>query len=145
MSHHRRSPRPIAGALETVRTSWQPPSPLGRAQTAWDEIGRVWAEAVGAHGPYIVERTSVVSLKAGVLTVSCSESVVADTLQLESERVLERLNSQLEGDPVTRLKCITQGRSGAVMCYSSVHQALTPRLARRHRVSGASQRQSEDR
>jgi predicted nucleic acid-binding Zn ribbon protein len=65
---------------------------------------------VGAHGPYIVERTSVVSLRAGVLTVSCSESVVADTLQLESERVLEQLNSQLEGDPITRLKCVTGSR-----------------------------------
>jgi predicted nucleic acid-binding Zn ribbon protein len=110
MSPHRRSPRPISGALESVRGSWQPPSPLGRAQTAWDEIGRVWAQVIGAHGPYIVERTSVVSLRAGVLTVSCSESVVADTLALESERVLEQLNSQLEGDPITRLKCVTGSR-----------------------------------
>jgi hypothetical protein len=110
VSLRRRSPRPIGGALESMRGSWQPPSPLGRAQTAWDEIGRVWAEVIGAHGTYIVERTNVVSLKAGVLTVSCSESVVADTLQLESERVLQRLNSQLEGDPVTRLRCVTGGR-----------------------------------
>lgn len=110
MSLRRRSPRPISGALERVRGDWQPASPLGRAQTAWDEIGRVWAEVIGAHGPYIVERTSVVSLRAGVLTVSCSESVVADTLQLESERVLESLNSRLEGDPITRLRCVTGGR-----------------------------------
>lgn len=107
MSPRRRSPRPIGGALETMRGSWQPPSPLGRAQSAWDEVSRVWADAVGAHGPYIVERTTVVSLKAGVLTVSCSESVVADTLALESERVLERLNSRLEGDPIKRLRCVT--------------------------------------
>ena len=110
MSLRRRSPRPIAGALESMRGSWQPPSPLGRAQTAWDEIGRVWPEVIGAHGTYIVERTNVVSLKAGVLTVSCSESVVADTLQLESEQVLQRLNTQLEGDPVTRLRCVTGSR-----------------------------------
>jgi predicted nucleic acid-binding Zn ribbon protein len=110
MTLRRRSPRPIAGALENMRGSWQPPSPLGRAQTAWDEIGRVWAEVIGAHGPYIVERTSVVSLKAGVLTVSCSEAVVADTLQLESERVLASLNDQLEGDRITRLKCVTGSR-----------------------------------
>ena len=107
MTLKRRSPRPIAGALERVRDNWQPASPLGRAQTAWDEIGRVWADVIGAHGPYIVERTSVVSLRAGVLTVSCSESVVADTLTLESERVLESLNAQLDGDPITRLKCVT--------------------------------------
>lgn len=110
MSPRRRSPRPISGALDAVRGSWQPPSPLGRAQTAWDQIGRVWAEVVGAHGPYIVERTNVVSLRAGVLTVRCSEAVVADTLQLESERVLQQLNSQLEGDPITRLKCVTGNR-----------------------------------
>lgn len=106
----RRSPRPIAGALERVRGDWQPPSPLGRAQTAWDEVGRVWAEVVGAHGPYVVERTKLVSLRAGVLTVSCSEAVVADTLQLESGRVLESLNRQLEGEPITRLKCVTGNR-----------------------------------
>jgi len=107
MSLHRRAPRPVAGALEALRGSWQPASPLGRAQTAWDEIGRVWEEVVGEHGPYIVERTRVVSLRAGVLTVSCSESVVADTLALESEQVLERLNERLAGDPVTRLRCVT--------------------------------------
>ena len=110
MTLRRRSPRPISGALNTVRGNWQPPSPLGRAQTAWDEIGRVWPEVIGAHGAYIVERTNVVSLKAGVLTVSCSESVVADTLQLESERVLAGLNSQLEGDPIPRLRCVTGNR-----------------------------------
>jgi predicted nucleic acid-binding Zn ribbon protein len=107
MSPRRRSPRPIAGALDALRGGWQPASPLGRAQTAWDEIGRVWEEVLGEHGSYIVERTQLVSLKAGVLTVSCSESVVADTLELESARVLERLNGRLEGDPVGRLRCIT--------------------------------------
>ncbi len=107
MSPRRRSPRPIAGALDAMRGSWQPPSPVGRAQTAWDEIGRVWADVIGTHGPYIVARTKVVSLRAGVLTVSCSESVVADELQLQSERVLEGLNRQLAGDPITRLKCVT--------------------------------------
>lgn len=107
MSARRRSPRPISGALETMRGSWQPSSPLGRAQTAWDDVGRVWAEVIGAHGPYILERTRVVSLKGGVLTVSCSESVVADALALEAPRVLASLNSQLDGDPIRRLKCVT--------------------------------------
>jgi hypothetical protein len=110
MSLHRRSPRPLAGALETMRSGWQPASPLGRAQTAWDEIGRVWEEVIGAHGSYILERTKVVSLKAGVLTVSCSESVVADTLELESGAVLDRLNSGLMGERITRLRCVTGTR-----------------------------------
>lgn len=93
-----------------MRSDWQPASPLGRAQTAWEEIGRVWEEVVGAHGSYILERTKVVSLKAGVLTVGCSESVVAETLELESERVLEGLNSRLTGESITRLRCVTGGR-----------------------------------
>jgi hypothetical protein len=110
MSPRRRSPRPIAGALARIRGDWQPPSPLGRAQSAWDEIGRVWADVIGAHGPYIMERTTLVSLKAGVLTVSCSEAGVAESLQVESERVLVRLNDQLEGEPVLRLKCVIGSR-----------------------------------
>lgn len=110
MSPRRRSPRPIAGALQQARGVWQPPSPLGEAQTAWDEIGRVWNEVIGAHGPYILERTTVVGLRAGVLTVNCSEAVVADTLQLESERVLESLNGRLQGDRIRRLKCVTGSR-----------------------------------
>jgi predicted nucleic acid-binding Zn ribbon protein len=92
-----------------MRGSWQPVSPLGRAQTAWDEIGRVWADVAGEHGSYIVERTKLVGLRGGVLTVSCSEAVVADTLGLESERVLMRLNERLAGDPITRLRCVTGG------------------------------------
>lgn len=110
MSPRRRSPRPIAGALASVRGGWQPPSPLGRAQTAWDEIGRAWADVIGAHGPYIMERTTLVSLRAGVLTVSCSEAVVAESLQVESEGVLERLNALLEGEPILRLKCVIGSR-----------------------------------
>jgi len=110
MSPRRRSPRPLSGALEGMRSVWQPASPLGQAQTAWDGISRVWEEVVGAHGSYIVERTEVVSLNGGTLTVRCSESVVADTLELESERVLERLNARLDGGPVTRLRCVTGSR-----------------------------------
>ena len=109
MSLRRRAPRPIGGALEQMRGNWQPVSPLGRAQTAWDEIGRVWADVVGEHGSYIMERTKLVGLKSGVLTVSCSEAVVADTLGLESERVLTRLNERLDGEPITRLRCVTGG------------------------------------
>jgi predicted nucleic acid-binding Zn ribbon protein len=107
MSHHRRSPRPIAGALDRMRGTWQPASALGQAQTAWDEIGRVWEDVVGEHGAYIVERTQLVSLRAGVLTVRCSEAVVADTLALESERVLSRLNERVAGGTLTRLRCVT--------------------------------------
>lgn len=107
MTLRRRAPRPIAGTLASMQGSWQPATPLGHAQTAWDQIGRVWTDVIGEHGPYIVERTSLVGLRAGVLTVRCSEAVVADTLTLESERVLTRLNERFDGDPITRLRCLT--------------------------------------
>ncbi len=109
MSHHRRSPRPLSEALANGRRQWQPDTALGRAQSAWEEIGRVWGAALGPRGAYILDRTSLVSLRAGVLTVSCSESVVADTLELESATLIARLNEQLEGDPVTRLRCVSRG------------------------------------
>jgi predicted nucleic acid-binding Zn ribbon protein len=110
MSLGRRSPRPIAGALQALHGGWEPPSPLGRAQTAWEEIAGVWEQVIGQYGPYIVERTRVVSLRAGVLTVSCSEAVVTETLALESELVLARLNERLAGTRITRLRCVTGSR-----------------------------------
>lgn len=110
MSLRRRGPRSIASALQASRDGWQPTSALGRAQTVWDEVGRVWGEVIGAHGPYLLERTTVVSLRAGVLTVRCSEAVVADTLTLESERVLTALNGALDGTPVRRLRCVVGSR-----------------------------------
>lgn len=109
MTHRRRAPRPVAGALDSLRSSWEPHSALGRAQSAWDEVARVWEEAVGEYGSYIAERTRPVSLRSGVLTVGCTEAVVADALALESERVLQRLNERLNGEPVTRLRCVTAG------------------------------------
>ncbi|MGH2842195.1 MAG: DciA family protein [Solirubrobacteraceae bacterium] len=109
MSQRRRSPRPVTGALEQLRGAWEPESPLGRAQTAWEDVRYAWAEAIGEHGAYVVQRTELVSLRAGVLTVRCSEAVVAETLTLESAAVLERLNARLQGVPITRLRCVTAG------------------------------------
>jgi hypothetical protein len=64
--------------------------------------------ALGPHGGYILERTRPVSLRAGVLTISCSESVVADALELESAGLITRLNTELGGDQIARLRCVTQ-------------------------------------
>ncbi|MDA8069054.1 MAG: DciA family protein [Actinomycetota bacterium] len=104
--NHRRSPRPIAGALETARSRWQPATPLGRAQSAWSDLAEAWTEAVGAHGSYLVERTEVVGMRLGVLTVNCAEAVVADTLTLEAELLIKRLNASLATERITRLRCV---------------------------------------
>jgi len=94
-------------ALSRSREQWQPNSPLGRTQSAWDQVARAWASALGPQGAYIVARARPVSLRAGVLTISCSEAAVAETLELESASVITRLNAQLSDDPVTRLRCVT--------------------------------------
>lgn len=112
MSPRRRSPRPLAGALELMRERWQPDTPVGHAQSAWAQIARVWAEVAGEHGSYVLERSEVVACNGGVLTVRCSEAVVSQTLELESAQVLARLNARLSGTPLTRLRCVTGALTG---------------------------------
>jgi predicted nucleic acid-binding Zn ribbon protein len=89
-----------------MRETWQPDTPVAKVQSAWDALAGVWAEVVGE---YVADRARPAKLTNGVLTVRCSESVVADTLTLESQDVLERLNQRLSGDPITRLRCVTTG------------------------------------
>ena len=108
MTLHRRSPRPLAQALGAARAAWQPHSELGRAQTAWEDLPGAWSEVLGEHGPYILERTTLVGMRAGVLTVNCTEAVVADTLALEAVGVIERLNERLGTASVKRLRCLVQ-------------------------------------
>jgi predicted nucleic acid-binding Zn ribbon protein len=106
MSHRRRAPRPVSGPLDALRGGWQPDSPVARVQTTWSSLGEVWASVVGE---YVAARAQPASVTAGVLTVRCSEGVVAEELNLQSEDVLARLNERLGGDPVTRLRCVMGG------------------------------------
>lgn len=96
----------MAAALTRSREQWQPASALGRAQSAWDHIGHAWAAALGPQGGYILARANPVSLRAGTLTVSCSESGVAEILELQSADLITRLNAQMNDDPVTRIRCV---------------------------------------
>ncbi len=106
MSFRRRAPRPIAGALEGMRGAWQPDTPVARVQSTWDSLAGVWPQVVGE---YVAARAKPSKVTNGVLTVRCSEAVVADTLTLESQDVLRRLNERLSGDPITRIRCVTTG------------------------------------
>ena len=106
MTLRRRSPRQIAGALDGMRRAWEPDTPVARVQTSWSALADVWTEVVGA---YVAERATPRNVAGGVLTVACSESVVADTLSLEATDVLSRLNERLDGDPIVRLRCVTTG------------------------------------
>jgi predicted nucleic acid-binding Zn ribbon protein len=89
-----------------MRGTWQPDTTVAEVQSTWDALSGVWAQIVGE---YVAERATPAKVSGGVLTVRCSESVVADTLTLESQDVLERLNERLRGDPITRIRCVTSG------------------------------------
>jgi predicted nucleic acid-binding Zn ribbon protein len=106
MSFRRRAPRQIGSALDGMRATWQPDTTVAKVQSTWDALSAVWQDVVGE---YVADRAKPARVTNGVLLVNCSESVVADTLTLESVDVLERLNERLGGDPITRLRCVTTG------------------------------------
>jgi predicted nucleic acid-binding Zn ribbon protein len=96
MTHHRRSPRPLAPVLEELRDTVAPATLLA-------EIQRIWPEAVGSS---IASEAVPSRERGGVLTVSCSASVWAQELDLMAPAILARLNELLGGSPLGRLRCV---------------------------------------
>jgi predicted nucleic acid-binding Zn ribbon protein len=96
MTHHRRSPRSLAPALELLRDTVAPATLLA-------EVQRVWPEAVGAA---IAAEAVPTRERGGVLTVSCSASVWAQELDLMAPSILTALNAALEGNPLIRLRYV---------------------------------------
>jgi predicted nucleic acid-binding Zn ribbon protein len=96
VSNWRRSPRPVALALDGVRDELGPATLLA-------EVQRAWPEAVGAG---IAAEATPTAERAGVLTVSCSASVWAQELDLMGPTIVERLNQRLRSGKVTRLRCL---------------------------------------
>ncbi len=96
MSRYNRSPRHLAGALESLAWQLAPATALAEAQGAWTE----------AVGPGIAERARPVTERAGVLTIACESSVWAQELDLMSEAILERLNKRLRSTRIVRLRCV---------------------------------------
>jgi predicted nucleic acid-binding Zn ribbon protein len=96
MTRFKRSPRLLAGTLETLTQRLAPETLLAEAQ-------RVWSDAVGAG---IAERAKPVAERAGVLTISCESSVWAQELHLMSEAILEQLNGGLTKGQIARLRCV---------------------------------------
>jgi predicted nucleic acid-binding Zn ribbon protein len=97
MTRRRRSPRPLALALDAARTQWAPATLLG-------EVQRVWPSVVG---PAIAAEAQPTSERGGVLTVSCSASVWAQELDLMAVNIVGRLNAVLEAGQVDRLRCVS--------------------------------------
>ena len=91
----RRSPRPIAVALERARAQWEP-------ETLLAEVQGLWSDAVGEA---IAAEARPSSERGGVVTVSCSASVWAQELDLMAPEIVTRLNGLLGGARVQRLRC----------------------------------------
>jgi predicted nucleic acid-binding Zn ribbon protein len=96
MSPWRRSPRPLALVLETVRDELAPATLLA-------ELQRAWSEAVGEA---ISAEAQPTSERGGVVTISCSAAVWAQELDLMAPAIIERLNEALGGRRIERLRCI---------------------------------------
>lgn len=96
MSHWRRSPRPLALALEAVRDELAP-------ETLLADVQRAWPEVVGA---VIAAEAQPTAERGGVLTISCSAAVWAQELDLMAPAILGRLNGVLGEARVGRLRCV---------------------------------------
>jgi predicted nucleic acid-binding Zn ribbon protein len=81
----RATPRPAATALRAALERAAPKTPLAALQAAW-------AEVVGER---IAAVASPVSERGGEVTVSCSDSVWAQELDLMQGQLIERLQDKL--------------------------------------------------
>ena len=96
----RRTPVPLAGAVEALAARLEPQTPLSAVQRAWPEVA---GEAVAAEA-------EPVSVRGGVVTVACRSSVWAQELTLLAPALVERLNEALGAPRVTELRCTAAPR-----------------------------------
>ena len=81
----RRAPRPASTALRAALEQAAPKTPLAALQSAWSEVV---GEQIAAAARPVAER-------GGEATVSCSDSVWAQELDLMQGQLLERLRERL--------------------------------------------------
>jgi predicted nucleic acid-binding Zn ribbon protein len=93
----RRSPRPLALALDGLTEALAPATTLARVQQAWEQ----------AVGPVIAAASLPTAERDGVLTVTCTESVWASELDLMGSQLVGRLNQELGAELVVKLRCRT--------------------------------------
>jgi predicted nucleic acid-binding Zn ribbon protein len=97
VSQFRRSPRPLAFAVEEIQSGLAPETVLAEAQAEWRT----------AVGDAIADHARPVSERGGVLTIACSASVWAQELDLMATSIIERLNGALGAPHITRIRCVT--------------------------------------
>jgi predicted nucleic acid-binding Zn ribbon protein len=93
----RRSPRPLALALEELTESLAPQTSLAALQRLWD----------ANVGPQVAAQATPTAFRDGVLTVSCQASVWAQELELMGPELASRLNAAIGSEVVLRLRCRT--------------------------------------
>ncbi|MEX2447533.1 MAG: DUF721 domain-containing protein [Solirubrobacterales bacterium] len=90
----RRAPRPAAAAFRAAIGRAAPQTKLAATQSAWTE----------AVGERIAAVAQPVSERAGEVTVSCSDPVWAQELDLMQDRLLEQLRGRLGEDAPKALR-----------------------------------------
>ena len=100
----RRTPVPVAGAVEALAGRLAPQTPLSAVQRVWAEVA---GEAVAAEAEPVSER-------AGVVTIACRSAVWAQELTLLAPDLVARLNAALGAPRVTQLRCTAAPRRGPV-------------------------------
>jgi predicted nucleic acid-binding Zn ribbon protein len=93
----RTAPRSLSVALRDFTNDLAPMTTLGRVQEVWPR----------ATGSAISLAAMPTSEHNGILTVTCEASVWAQELDLMSEELIARLNSELGAAEIRQLRCRT--------------------------------------
>ena len=91
----RPAPRPLSFALDGLTSALAPATTLARAQQVWEQ----------AVGPQVAAAGLPTAERDGVLTVTCSDAVWSAELDLMGMELVQRLNEQLGGPLIQRLRC----------------------------------------
>lgn len=90
----RRAPRRLSAALDGLTATLIPPTKLARVQLIW---AHVVGEAIAEAGHPTAERD-------GLLTVTCSDSVWAQEIELMGAELVGRINEALGEELIQRLR-----------------------------------------
>jgi hypothetical protein len=89
----RKGPRAVSFALDALADRLEPPTLLAALQRAWPAAAGSFATV-----------SEPVKESEGVVVVACDSAVLAQELDLLSEMVVERLNTELGRPAVKRLR-----------------------------------------
>jgi predicted nucleic acid-binding Zn ribbon protein len=92
----RAAPKPLADSIRALRGEVEPATLLAAVQGCW-------ADAVGAR---IAAEAQPVREREGAITVECRAATWAQELDLLQDELLAKVNEELGGPRVTRLRLI---------------------------------------